>query len=145
MERAGGKRIYNIPPRSKRITDVINPTIFKPNTEGNPSKNKELHQNLRVWLKIILGTIHHRLASNSSDYINADQKCILYCIQKGVKICLPALLFRYLRDSVRETRNNMKPRSYIPLGRLLSDVFIENGLVDHLEKAKLMEDLAIDT
>ncbi|KAI5445291.1 hypothetical protein KIW84_013501 [Lathyrus oleraceus] len=144
MERSGGKRIYNIPPRSKRITDVINPTIFKPNVEGNPSRNKELHQNLRVWLKIILGTIHHRPASNSSDYINADQKCILYCIQKGIKISLPVLLFRYLRDSVRETRNNMKPRSYIPLGRLLSDVFIEHGLVDELEKTKLMDDLAID-
>ncbi|KAI5429355.1 hypothetical protein KIW84_034094 [Lathyrus oleraceus] len=145
MERDGGKRIYNINPRSKRITEEINPTIFKLNAEGNPSKNKELHQNLRVWLKIILGTIHHRPASNSSNYINADQKCILYCIHKGVKICLPALLFRYLRDSVRETRNNMKLRSYIPLGRLLSDVFIENGLVDHLEKAKLMQDLVIDT
>ncbi|KAI5435958.1 hypothetical protein KIW84_022401 [Lathyrus oleraceus] len=144
MESSGGKRIYNIPPRSKRITEVINPTIFKPNVEGNPSKNKELHQNLRVWLKIILGTIHHRPASNSSDYINADQKCILYCIQKGIKINLPTLLFRYLRDSVRETRNNMKPRSYIPLGRLLSDVFIEHGLVDDLEKTRCMDDLAID-
>ncbi|KAI5444842.1 hypothetical protein KIW84_013212 [Lathyrus oleraceus] len=85
METTGGKRIYNIPPRSKRITEVINPTIFKPNVEGNPSKNKELHQNLRVWLKIILGTIHHRPASNSSNYINADQKLILYCIQKAGK------------------------------------------------------------
>ncbi|KAI5402748.1 hypothetical protein KIW84_050378 [Lathyrus oleraceus] len=144
MEKAGGKRIYNIPPRSKRITEVINPTIFKANVEGNPSKNKELHQNLRVWLKIILGTIHHRPASNSSDYINADQKCILYCIQKGIPINLPVLLFRYLRDSVRETRNNMKPRSYIPLGRLLSDIFIEHGLVDALEKTRCMDDLAID-
>ncbi|KAI5418243.1 hypothetical protein KIW84_042751 [Lathyrus oleraceus] len=145
MEKTGGRRIYDINPRSRYIAQVINPTIFKLNTEGNPSKNKELHQNLRVWLKIILGTIHHRPASNSSDYINTDQKCILYCIHKGLKLCLPALLFRYLRDSVRETRNNMKPRTYIPLGRLLSDVFIENGLVDHLEKNKLMEDLAIDT
>ncbi|KAI5384283.1 hypothetical protein KIW84_071335 [Lathyrus oleraceus] len=145
MEKDGGRRIYNINPRSRRIAQEINPTIFKLNTEGNPSKNKELHQNLRVWLKIILGTIHHRPSSNSSDYINTNQKCILYCIHKGLKLCLPALLFRYLRDSVRETRNNMKPRTYIPLGRLLSDVLIENGLVDHLEKNKLMEDLAIDT
>ncbi|KAI5387729.1 hypothetical protein KIW84_073720 [Lathyrus oleraceus] len=145
MEKAGGRRIYNINPRAKYIAQGINPTIFKLNTEGNPSKNKELHQNLRVWLKIILGTIHHRPASNSSDYINTDQKCILYCIHKGLKLCLPALLFKYLRDSVRETRNNMKPKTYIPLGRLLSDVLIENGLVDHLEKNKLMEDLAIDT
>ncbi|KAI5387002.1 hypothetical protein KIW84_073231 [Lathyrus oleraceus] len=114
MEKTGERRIYDINPRS------------------------------RVWLKIILGTIHHRPTSNSSDYINTDQKCILYCIHKGLKLFLPALLFKYLRDSVRETRNNMKPRSYIPLGRLLSDVFIENGLVDHLEKNKLMKDLAIE-
>jgi hypothetical protein len=145
MEKAGGRRIYNINPRAKYIAHEINPTIFKLNTEGNPSKNKELHQNLRVWLKIILGTIHYRTASNSSDYINTYQKCILYCIHKGLKLCLPALLFKYLRDSVRETRNNMKPRTYIPLGRLLSDVLIENGLVDHLVKHKLMEDLAIET
>ncbi|KAI5435515.1 hypothetical protein KIW84_022077 [Lathyrus oleraceus] len=145
MEKAGGRRIYNINPRAKYIAHEINPTIFKLNTEGNPSKNKELHQNLRVWLKIILGTIHHRPASNSSDYINTYQKCILYCIHKGLKLCLPALLFKYLRDSVRETRNNMKPRTYIPLGRLLSDVLIENGLVDHLVKHRLMEDLAIET
>ncbi|KAI5437285.1 hypothetical protein KIW84_023411 [Lathyrus oleraceus] len=145
MEKAGGRRIYNINPRAKYIAHEINPTIFKLNTEGNPSKNKELHQNLRVWLKIILGTIHHRPTSNSSDYINTYQKCIMYCIHKGLKLCLPALLFKYLRDSVRETRNNMKPKTYIPLGRLLSDVLIENGLVDHLEKHKLMEDMAIET
>ncbi|KAI5434087.1 hypothetical protein KIW84_021087 [Lathyrus oleraceus] len=101
MEKDGGRRIYNINPRAKYISQENNPTIFKQNAEGNPSKNKELLQNLRVWLKIILGTIHHRPTSNSSDYINTDQKCMLYCIHKGLKLCLPALLFKYLRDSLR--------------------------------------------
>jgi hypothetical protein len=145
MEKDGGRRIYNINPREKYMSHEINPTISKQNAEGNPSKNKELHQNLRVWLKIILGTIHHRPASNSSDYINTDQKCILYCIHKGLKLCLPALLFKYLRGFVRDTRNNMKPRNYIPLGRLISDVLIESGLVDHLITFRLMEDVMIDT
>ncbi|KAI5389543.1 hypothetical protein KIW84_074997 [Lathyrus oleraceus] len=145
MEKDGGRRIYNINPRAKYISQEINPTIFKQNAEGNPSKNKELLQNLRIWLKIILGTIHHRPASNSSDYINTDQKCMLYCIHKGLKLFLPALLFKYLRDSVRDTRNHMKPRTYIPLGRLILDVLIESGLVDHLVKLRLMEDMAIDT
>lgn len=132
MEKTEGRRIYNINPREKYMSQEIVPTIFKQNTEGNSSKNKELHQNLRVLLKIILGTIHHRPASNSSDYINTDQKSILYFLHKGLKLNLPALLFKYLRDSVRDTRNNMKPKTYIPLGRLISDVLIESGLIDHL-------------
>ncbi|KAI5443690.1 hypothetical protein KIW84_012372 [Lathyrus oleraceus] len=145
MEKTEGRHIYNINPREKYLSQEINPTIFQQSAEGKHSKNKELHQNLRVWLKIILGTIHHRPASNSSDYINTDQKCILYCIHKGLKLCLPAFLFKYLRDSVKDTRNNMKTMNYIPLGRLISDVLIESGLVDHLIQLRLMEDVTIDT
>ncbi|KAI5400592.1 hypothetical protein KIW84_065469 [Lathyrus oleraceus] len=111
MEKTGGRCIYNINHRAKYLSQEINPTIFQQSVEGKHSKNKELHQNLRVWLKIILGTIHLRPASNSTDYINANKKCILYCIHKGMKLCLPALLFKYLRDSVKETRNNMKTRN----------------------------------
>jgi hypothetical protein len=39
----------------------------------------------------------------------------------------------------------MKTRNYIPLGRLISDVLIENGLVDHMIHLRLMEDVMIDT
>lgn len=99
---------------------------------------------MRVYLRIILRTIHHRPSPISSGYINTDQKCILYCLHKGLKLNLPSLLFKYLRDSVRDTRNNMKPRKYIPLGRLISDVLIESGLVDHLISLNMMEDVTVD-
>lgn len=82
MKNVGGKRIYNINPSTKYMSQEVNPTIFSQNPEGKTSKNKELHQNLRVWLTIILGTIHHRPSSSSHDYINTDQKCILYCLHK---------------------------------------------------------------
>ncbi|XP_050895316.1 uncharacterized protein LOC127101934 [Lathyrus oleraceus] len=39
----------------------------------------------------------------------------------------------------------MKTRNYIPLGRLISYVMIENGLVDHLIHHNLMEDVTVDT
>ena len=133
MEKAGGRRIYNINPRAKYMSQEIIPTIFSQNPEGRTSsKNQELHKNLRVWLKIILGCIHHRPSSSSSDYVNTDQKCILYYLHKGLKLNLPSLLFKYLRDSIRDTRNNMKRRDYIPMGRLILDVLIESGHVDHL-------------
>lgn len=57
---------------------------------------------------------------------------------------LPSLLFKYLRDSVRDTRNNMKPINYIPLGRLISDVMIVSGMVDHLISINMMEDVIVD-
>lgn len=38
----------------------------------------------------------------------------------------------------------MKPRNYISLGRLISDVLIESGLVDHLISLTLMEDVTMD-
>ncbi|XP_050909025.1 eukaryotic translation initiation factor 4 gamma-like [Lathyrus oleraceus] len=54
MEKGGGRRIYNVNPRARYMSQEIVPTIFKQNSEGKSSKNVELHQNLRAWLKIIL-------------------------------------------------------------------------------------------
>lgn len=38
----------------------------------------------------------------------------------------------------------MKPRNYIPLGRLVSDVRIESGMVDHLISINMMKDVTVD-
>lgn len=38
----------------------------------------------------------------------------------------------------------MKPRNYIPLGRLISDVLIESGMEDHLISINMMEDVIVD-
>lgn len=38
----------------------------------------------------------------------------------------------------------MKPKNYILLGRLISDILIESGLVDHLISLNLMEDVIVD-
>lgn len=144
MEKVGGRRIYNINPRANYMSQEVISTIFSQNPEGRISKNQELHKNLRVWLKIILGCIHHRPLSSSSDYVNIDQKCTLKCLHKGMKLALPSLLFKYLRDLVIDTKNNMKPKNYIPLGRLILDVLIESGLVDHLISLNLMKDVTVD-
>lgn len=38
----------------------------------------------------------------------------------------------------------MKPKNYIPLGRLISNVLIESGMVDHLISINMMEDITVD-
>lgn len=46
MDKTRGRKIYNINPREKYMSQEMAPTIFQQNAEGNSSKNKELHQNL---------------------------------------------------------------------------------------------------
>lgn len=141
MEKVGGRRIYNINPRAKYMFEEVIPTIFSQNLKVITSKNNELHKNPRVRLKIIMGSIHK---NNSSDYIYSYQKCIFYYLHNSLKLNLPSLLFKYLKDSVIDIRNNMKPRNYIPLGRLIYDVLIESALVDHPISLNLMEDVTMD-
>lgn len=38
----------------------------------------------------------------------------------------------------------MKPQNYIPLGRLICDVLLESGLVDHLISLNMMKDVMVD-
>ena len=47
------------------------------------------------------------------------------------------MLFNHLRTSVKETREEeCTKRDWIPLGRLISDILIENKLIDHLTEAQ---------
>src|ERR1044072_1761981 len=98
------------------------------------------------WHKIFLGCLNPRPHSSSADHININQKYYLYCLKKGKKLCLPFILFHYLKKSIISTRttasgeNEKKPR-YIPFGRLLSDILIESGLVQDLRDAQCTDEL----
>lgn len=59
---------------------------------------------------------------------------------------LPSILLKFLRDSIRETRtrSTSKKGRYIPNGRLISNILVENGLVDDLLISGLTEELVKD-
>lgn len=102
-------------------------------TGKHSSKIKNLLPYFKVWARILLGCIHPRPSTNSCDYINGDQQYILYYIEYEKKVNLYALLFQHLRDTVRETRDGRKrTKSYIPMGRLISDILMESQLIDSL-------------
>ena len=44
----------------------------------NSSNAKNLHNHLKVWFKILPGSVHHRPLTNSYDYINTYQNYMLY-------------------------------------------------------------------
>ncbi|XP_058726436.1 uncharacterized protein LOC131597781 [Vicia villosa] len=107
-------------------------------TSGQPSnKFKDLKSNLRIWARILLGCIHHRKATSSSDYINIYQQYMLYFISTNQKVHLPHSLFSHLKISVNEIREEVKTkRDWIPLGRLISDILIEHRLIEHLTETQ---------
>ena len=76
--------------------------IFK---NGKHSSNaKDLHVDLRIWFKIILGCIHPRPSLNSQDYINTDQKYMLYYLSNSDKINFLLIIFKHMKEMVKETR-----------------------------------------
>ena len=113
-------------------------------------KVKTLLPKLRAWHRIILGCLNPRPPTNSADYINTTQKYMLYCLKKNKKLCLPFIIFQYLKKSITNTRTTATGESkniprYIPFGRILSDILIENGLVNDIREAQCTEELAEST
>ena len=54
----------------------------------------------------------------------------------------PSLIFQYIRDMVKETRDgSKKKRNWIPLGNLISDILVESKLIDSLTEAQITKEL----
>lgn len=111
--------------------DDIAGVIFQ---DGKNSSNaKNLHNHLRIWLKKFMGCVHNIPSTNSFDYINIDQKYMMYYLSSRTKMNITYILFKYLRELVKETRNETpKPIKWIPLGRLISDILFESKMVKTL-------------
>lgn len=69
-------------------------------------------------------------------------------MEKGVKLRLPSLMFKFIRDSIRESRtggsSKKARRKFIPNGRLISYILVESSLVDDLLISGLTEELVKD-
>src|ERR1044072_1355651 len=69
---------------------------------------------------------------------------MLYSLKTDKKICLPHILFQYLKDAIFHSRTSdgkKEVSTNIPFGRLISDILMESRLVDALKEAGCTEDL----
>src|ERR1044072_5935502 len=66
-------------------------------------KVKTLLPKYRAWHMIILGCLNPRPSTSSADYINTNQKYMLYCLKKK-KVCLPFIIFHYLKETITKSR-----------------------------------------
>ncbi|XP_057452327.1 uncharacterized protein LOC130744154 [Lotus japonicus] len=141
-----GKRIKNVDANVPGMRKLVNFAIYD-NWSMDRTKYaiKDLKPKMKIWQKIFISCIHPR--TGGTDYLNATQKVIMYYISRGEPVCLLFLHFNYLKECVEKSRTtgieNKRSISYIPYGRLLSDIFTQNRLVKTLFDLGLHDDLAM--
>ncbi|XP_057426072.1 uncharacterized protein LOC130719461 [Lotus japonicus] len=146
MEFQQGKRIKNVDANVPGMRKLVNFSIYDNLTmDRTKYAIKDLKPQMKIWQNIFISCIHPR--TGETDYLNATQKVIMYYISRGEPVCLPFLLFNYLKECVEKSRTtggeNKMSISYIPYGRLLSDIFTQNRLVKALFDLGLHDDLAM--
>ncbi|XP_057418971.1 uncharacterized protein LOC130713198 [Lotus japonicus] len=146
MEFQQGRRIKNVEANLPGMRSVVNKVIYNNwSLEKTKYNIKDLKSEMKIWQKIFIYCIHPR--TGGTDYLNATQKVIMEHISNYKPVCLPFLLFNYLKDCVKKSRtiasDNKRLISYIPYGRLLSDIFTQNQLVKTLTELNLHDDLTM--
>ncbi|XP_057444201.1 uncharacterized protein LOC130736384 [Lotus japonicus] len=149
MENKRRKRFTNVDNQIRLVQKYANPHLFGNKVPKSDCKTKDLSAKMKVWHKILLMCINPRPTSNSPNYMNATQKCMLYYLDIKFKLCLPYFLFQYLKDAIKKSRttttSDKASIKYIPFGRMLSDIFIENGLVKFQKNSNCLDDLTVAT
>src|ERR1044072_149743 len=75
--------------------------------QRSPERNtrfKILIPKFRTWHMIVPGCINPRPPNSSADYINTNQKYMMYCLKKHKKLCLPFIILQYLRHIIFKSR-----------------------------------------
>src|ERR1044072_6959259 len=145
-----GIRISGRNDKREFVNKVVNKKIFtdfEPTKLSSAYKPQTLVPRLRIWHRILLTCINLRPLNFSPHYINANQKCLLYHLQNKDKLCLPDILFLHLRESILKSRTTANETNkiikYIPFGRFMYDILVENGLVRCLrDEAQFTIDLS---
>lgn len=123
----------------KSITDLI----------SHNGKGKRIHGvKINAKREVVITLVIFKTGTNNYDYVNTCKKFMLFFLEKGLKLGLTSILFKFMRDSIRESitgGSSKKNKSkFIPNGRLIYDILVENGLVDDLMVSGLTNELVKD-
>src|SRR4051812_36567416 len=109
---------------------------------------KNLRDVYRIWTKILLGCFYHRKGTHASDFINNDQRYILYCIATKKKVDVIYIIFNHMWKAVKDSRNAFRKENagtIIPFGRIITNLLVHSKIVESLESEGTIKDLAVTT
>ena len=83
------------------------------------------------------------LPCGGSEKPNLAQKVFLQHVIKKEKVNVPKYMFKYLIECLKQSQ--LQNRTWVPYGRLLSEIFYQGGVLDKLSSAKAFTDELLDT
>src|ERR1044072_8297238 len=148
LDHREGIRIGGRNEKDEFISNVIDKEIFidlDPTKPTSEYKSISLVPKLRIWYQILTNCINPKPLNLISENLNADQKYFLYHLKNKDKLCLPAILFLHLKHSIQNSRTTAdkdeEKIKYIPLGRLISAILVENGIIEHLREEEALNSI----
>jgi len=118
--------------------DVVNETMFN-------SKKKGSYSNLSMEKKMMLKIQNENLLSKEggSDQPSLEHKVFLHFILKKEKVNVPKYMFKHMIKTLKESQLNN--RTWIPYGRLISEIFNQGGLLRGLSETRGFTDDMLGT
>ena len=84
----------------------------------------------KAWFKLTVSNFLPR--GENQDILRYDDQAFIYLLMNDIRVNLPQSIFNCLWKSISESRNRIK--SYIPYGRVLSEIFFQEGIVDIIKE-----------
>src|SRR3954471_3153250 len=115
-------------------------------TDVNETKSvKDMKDLYKIWTKILLGCFYHRKGTHASDFVNNEQKYILYCIATKKKVDAINIIFNHMWKAVKDSRNAFREKggTIIPFGRIITNLLVHSKIVESLESEGIIKDLAV--
>jgi len=109
--------------------DVVNETMFNSNKKGSYNN---LHMEKKMMLKIQNENLLPK--GGSSDQPSLEHRLFLHFFLKKDKANVSKYIFKHMIKTLKESQLNN--RTWIPYGRLISEIFNQGGLLRGLSETK---------
>ena len=105
-------------------------SLHNTSTSYEPINPENLLPIPKAWFKLLLTNFRPR--EENKDILFYDDWVFIFLLMDQMRINLPRTIFNFLQKSIIVSRNQTK--SYIPFGRVLSEIFFKEGIVEFVRR-----------
>ena len=114
----------------RNIPDSKIISIFDASSEFVSTNPEYLKLFSKDWFRFILTNICPR--GVNKNVLTNYEKILIFCLLKLISINLPQIIFNHLKESITSSINLNK--SFIPYGRILSEMFVQGEIIRIIRK-----------
>jgi len=133
-----GRFVYGLKNKKSSWIPIVNRTLLNSSTKG---KYKDLDVRTKMLLKIQNENLLPK--GNGGDKPSLDHKVFLHFFLTREKANVPKYIFRHLIKNLKD--NQTIKKNFVPYGRLLSEIFHQNGVLDALKNVNYFTDAQLGT